>query len=554
MENDYESLRPYPIDISQDKVIEKIVFAKRKLIPQLTSFLFTILTYPLKLLSKYKNKKLAEKNKTNEEIDAKEIPPIHISTSTSTMDLKFYYIIRYGKIWFKPIGAHCDSSWKLFGDNGFIDQFQTPLISISVDGDNILAVDENQIIHYAKSNQIICKVSFDCPQWEIIESRVKWTQKWFNMDGVSLVVNLFKNPILKSLKNSRNICMSHKGPDTMYYTDMKGKKHPDPYVGVTTIYCLNEDGTRIFFADPWLQNKFENELTTPEDGQFIAESMATSGSTLFLIQRGRNEFGKEINKMYTRFADFDSIGSNPALASTYNPNNNVPLIRYLPSEDWIRQPYINIQGKTRLTKDISIYQIGWGQNNRQLRVQGTDANGNYGFYFKNIYDKQWNFQITNDVIISENEFLSQSISFIGFEKGSQICFDYSNGQFNSNIKDIHFENIILEKFSHRGLNERGLHTKLILILDKNNQISIPLYARRGWRSLIGLSKSNLWKLVIPLKYFQNDNYQIQFILEKIFQNKFRHNVYVYETKQEIFITNTFCSRTKFKFTFKIKSI
>ncbi|CAF0861293.1 unnamed protein product [Adineta steineri] len=264
--------------------------------------------------------------------------------------------------------------------------------------------------------------------------------------------------------------MSHKGPDTMYYTDMKGKKHPDPYVGVTTIYCLNEDGTRIFFADPWLQNKFENELTTPEDGQFIAESMATSGSTLFLIQRGRNEFGKEINKMYTRFADFDSIGSNPALASTYNPNNNVPLVRYLPSEDCIKQPFINIQGKARSTKNISIYQIGWGQNNRQLRVQGTDVN---------------------------------------------------------------------EKLSHRGLNERGLHTKLILILDKNNQISIPLYARRGWRSLIGLSKSNLWKLVIPLEYLQNDNYQIQLILEKIFQNKFRHNVYVYETKQEIFITNTF---------------
>ncbi|CAF0790164.1 unnamed protein product [Adineta steineri] len=125
------------------------------------------------------------------------------------------------------------------------------------------------------------------------------------------------------------MCMSHKEPDTMYYTDIKGKKHPDPYVSVTTIYYLNEDTTRIFFADPWLQN----ELTTPEGGQFIAESMATSGSTLFLIQRRRNEFGKEINKMYTRFADFDSIGSNPALASTYNPNNNVPLVRYLPSED-----------------------------------------------------------------------------------------------------------------------------------------------------------------------------------------------------------------------------
>ncbi|UJR07251.1 hypothetical protein I4U23_011539 [Adineta vaga] len=551
MENCNEVLRPYPIDPSQDRVIRKIVFAKRKLIPRLTSFLFTILTYPLKLFCKYRNKKSIPEN--IQEIDSKEISSIYVSTPTSTMDSKFYYILRYGKIWFKPIGAHPDSSFKLFGDYGFIDQFQIPLISISVDGDNILAVDQNQIIHYAKSNQIICQVSFDCPQWKIIESRIKWTQKWFNMDGVSLLVNLFKNPILKSLKNSRNICMSHKGHETMYYTDMNGKKHPDPYVGVTTIYCLNEDGTRIFFADPWLQNKFENELTTPEDGEFVAESMATSGSTLFLLQRAKNHLGKEINKMYTRFADFDSIGSNPALTSTYNRKNNIPLVRFLPSEDWLQQPFINIQGKARLTKHISIHQIGWGQNNRQLRVQGTNSEGSVGFYFKNIYEKNWDFQITNDIQISEEEFLSESIEHIGFTKGPQICFDYENGELESNFKGIRLKNIILEKFSHRGLNERGLHTKLILISNDNCQLSIPLYARRGWKSLIGLSKSNLWKLVIPYEYFQQENSDIQQILNDLFHNRFRHNVCVEESNQQITITNTFFSSAKFKFIFKNKS-
>ncbi|CAF4732485.1 unnamed protein product, partial [Rotaria sp. Silwood2] len=180
---------------------------------------------------------------------------------------------------------------------------------------------------------------------------------------------LFKNPILKSLPHYRSIVMSHKGHDTMYYTDMNGKKHPDPYVGVTTIYILNEDGTRIFFADPWLQNKFDNELTTPEDGQFKAETLAASASTVFLIQRARNEYGKEVNKIFTRFADFDSIGSNPALRATYNQNNIIPLIRIIPSEDWIEQPSILLDEKARLTKNISILQIGWGQDNRQLRVQ-----------------------------------------------------------------------------------------------------------------------------------------------------------------------------------------
>ncbi|CAF3839975.1 unnamed protein product [Adineta steineri] len=551
MENDKDVLRPYPVDSSQDKIFHKIVFAKRDLIPRITSFLFTILTYPLMLISKYLNKRSIIEN--GEEKDAKEIGSIYVSTRINAMDSKFYYVVRDGKIWFKPIGAHKDASWKLFGGNGFIDNCKTPLISLSADGDNILAVDQNQIIHYAKSNQIICQVSFDCPTWKIIESRVKWTEKWFNMDGVSLIVNLFKNSILKSLENNRSICMSHKGHDTIYYTDMKGKKHPDPYVGVTTIYTLNNDGTRIFFADPWLQNKFENELTTPEEGQFIAESMATSGSTLFLIQRARNEFGKEINKIYTRFADFDSIGSNPALRATYNINNNIPLIRIIPSEDWIKQPDISIQDKARLTKNISILQIGWGQNNRQLRVQGQNQYGQNGFYFKNIYEKQWNFQITNHIDLLEEEFLSQFIPHTGFAKGPQITFDYENGQLQSNLINHSIKNIILEKFSHRGLNERGLHTKLILIFENNSNLSIPLYARRGWKSLIGISQENIWKLVIPLNYFQQNQFFIKQILGKIFNNKSRHSVYVTQTQHEISITNQFFTRSKFKFIFKMKT-
>jgi len=302
MSDENDSLRPYPIDSSQDKVIEKIVFAKRDVIPRITSFIFYMLTFPFMILSKYLNKRSVIEN--GEEKNSNEIGPIYVCTRTNAMDSKFFYVVRDGKIWFKPIAAHPDAHWKLFGGNGFIDNTKTPLISLSADGDNILAVDQNQIIHYAKSNQIICQISFDCPQWKIIESRVKWTEKWFNMDGISLIVNLFKNPILKSIENYRSIAMSHKGRDTMYYTDMIGKKHPDPYVGVTTIYILNQDGTRIFFADPWLQNKFENELTTPEEGRFKAETLSASASTVFLIQRARNKNGEEINKMFTRFGVF----------------------------------------------------------------------------------------------------------------------------------------------------------------------------------------------------------------------------------------------------------
>jgi hypothetical protein len=257
--------------------------------------------------------------------------------------------------------------------------------------------------------------------------------------------------------------------------------------------------------------------------------------------------------MFTRFADFDSIGSNPALKSTYNLNNKIPLIRIIPGEDWIQQPSISLQGKARLTKNISILQIGWGQNNRQLRVQGQNQYGENGFYFKNIYQTQWNFQITNDIHINEEEFLSESIPHIGFEQGPQIAFDYENGRLEPNRISSPIK-IRLEKFAQRGLNERGLHTKLVLILNNGFKLSISLYARRGWKSLMGISHENIWKLVIPIEYFAPDDLSLKEILEKHFNNRSRHSVYVYEGKEEIRITNVLFTRCKFKFIFKIKSV
>jgi len=541
-------LRPYPVDPEQDEVVRRIVRIREKgLLKRIQSFISNTSQRLNHSICKCCHRTPREEN--SEEKDANEIIPPFVCTSIDAIDSKYFYAIREGRIWFKPIAAHRDACWKLFDENGYINKRRSRLISLSTDGNNIIAVDENRTIHYAKTNRVICQISFDCPQWKIIQSIVKWKEKWFSMDGVSLIVNLFKNPILHPPQNARSIAISHKGPDTMYYTDMNGKKHPDPYVGVTTIYVLNEDGTRIFFADPWLYNKFKNEITGPEDGRFKAETLAASGSTIMLFQRARNECGEEINKIYTRFADFDSIGSNPALKATYNRNNRVPLVRYLPSEDWIQQPCIPLSGKARLTKNIAILQTGWGQNNRQLRVQGQDANNRNGYYFKNIYDTIWTFEITDNVVIEEAEFLPDSVPLTGFEQGPQIIEDYEKGTLNAPAMNTPLETA-LEKFSRRGLNERGLHTKLVIKLEDDFRWSLSLYARRGWKSLLGISDKNIWKLTMPDEYYDNEDGQVQEILHRIFKNKRKHSVNVYERADEIRVTNVFGSRCKFKFNFR----
>ncbi len=151
MSSEENNLRPYPIDPFQDKtIVHKIAFTKRDVIPQITSFIFDVLTFPFIILCKVLNKWAVVQN--NEEKPASEIGPIYVCTRTDPMDSKFFYAVRDGRIWFKPMAAHPHASWKLFGGNGFIDNTKTPLISVSADGDNILAVDKNQIIHYAKRN------------------------------------------------------------------------------------------------------------------------------------------------------------------------------------------------------------------------------------------------------------------------------------------------------------------------------------------------------------------------------------------------------------------
>ena len=95
---------------------------------------------------------------------------------------------------------------------------------------------------------------------------------------------------------------------------------------------------------------------------------------------------------------------------------------------------------------------------------------------------------------------------------------------------------------------------LVFKFENDVQLSLPLYARRGWKSLIGISDKNIWKLIIPDEYYDHDNTQVQETIRRIFRRKRRHTVNVYERPDEIRITSVFGQLSKFKFTFrKIKT-
>lgn len=529
-----DPLAPYPPPSEkQDRLVHRVeIFANglKKI-----SHVIKLPFYPVsKLKKKILKRKWQERAQAvpRDELIAPQEQAVYVANSTHAMDHNFFYILKNGRIWYKPIAAPQYSTWLLFGPDG-LPPSGLKLSSISSDGRNLVAIDEEGIVNYVHSNDINFVVTDN--GWKIKDINLDWTDRWLAIPVVKNIVELLRSNHLKLPDDCIAFAISQKGPETAYYTDMNGKKQPEFLVGVTTLYALCKNG-RIFFADPWLGNGFRNEITAPRDGQFVAENMAAAASTIFLIRRDEN--GRA--EMYTRFADFDSTGSDPLLPASYDPDNEIPLVRRIPGEDWIKQPEIPLEKQARLTSQISVIQTGRGQNNRQLRVEGTNANGEPGFYFKRIYENQWHFELTPGQTLE-------------FKNPPQLSEPPSppvdlNGEIFTNKANTPLKTVALKKFLHHGLNERGLHTVIELTLNNGRKLTLPLYARRGLVHLFG-KRNNLpnWQLVMPNEYKLDRDIEVKTALKVIFKNKMHISVSVNEfTNGDIEIYN---KHKRFKFAF-----
>ena len=64
----------------------------------------------------------------------------------------------------------------------------------------------------------------------------------------------------------------------------------------------------------------------------------------------------------------------------------------LPNEEWAKQPGIPLSSQARITRHITIFQTGRGNDARELRVGGLSPEGKTGFYYKNLKDTEWQFK------------------------------------------------------------------------------------------------------------------------------------------------------------------
>lgn len=180
----------------------------------------------------------------------------------------------------------------------------------------------------------------------------------------------------------------HSGFDE-YFVDIAGRKND--FWGILMLYMLRGDGQRITHFDPWLPADESREICPPEEGAAMMEGLSASGSTMMVVtSRGR---------IYTRLYDFDISGANTVLHdySWFDQEGVEDYKIQLPAPGWIRHP--DVPGS--VTNRVSIRKISPGTEHRIMRIEGTDASGNSGFWEKDISelgDEAWHFVFTGEAL------------------------------------------------------------------------------------------------------------------------------------------------------------
>ena len=332
------------------------------------------------------------------------LPPqeFYFETPKLAIGSDAYYAVEEGRLWRKD--KNIDSQWELWGETGLpYDVLKEVPFSRSIivdqvyaDGDIVIATNKTDGRIYIYQTSVSGLVPPAKAYW--------WDETW----GAP-----FGKPIYMP-QNAKGIAVARRSYNTIrYLEDAYGNKvkaggtgpiagdGKQTFGGLIHIYVLSEDGTRINYADTGLPPGFAYQFGTPLRGRFIAENIAASGSTVFLI-------GKT-GRIFTRICDFDHNGNNPMMYHyTYEkleldrtPEENKWTLS-LPTPPWHEHAEIPLSGEAVITKKIAMLGTGEGNGERELRVQGTDQAGDFGYYYKKLNEQNWNFKITGEQFSAED--------------------------------------------------------------------------------------------------------------------------------------------------------
>ena len=305
---------------------------------------------------------------------------IYIKTATQTFNKDYQFTLADGRIFYKSrTGAKGPAEWEPL-ETGLpyskIGKFKTPkrVIALAGDVDSILAMDEDGKVY----------------EYYFERTTIRRHITWYHVMGFPTKGQLALN---RTTGSSRAWTAGTRRSEVLWYEDIFGNQHHYGSMGIETYYMMNEAGDTIRFTDSGLPADLSRSMPLPERGAFIARNISASASTLFVI----NDAGE----MYTRLIDFDTMGGDPMFFRYTYKNEKQPykgsdyITNFnewgLPNEEWAKQPGIPLSGQARITRHITIFQTGRGNDARELRVGGLSPEGKTGFYYKNLKDTEWQF-------------------------------------------------------------------------------------------------------------------------------------------------------------------
>ncbi len=302
------------------------------------------------------------------------------------------FALRRGSLFTRP--RNSGAPWRKVGTPGCLDGH---IAAMSVNNNMVVALDRNGWI-YSMDN--------------VLSGPMLWN--WTRMFGAPIW--LWPGMQVPTQGRARNKwAISHRMSKS--FVDARGHTHPTA-AGLVQLISLTGNGSRIVFQDPWLPPDHSYEIGGPLGGRFISESVSSSGSVTFVM----NRFGD----MFTRKYDLDLAGSNDIpgrytwqiqdrrtpsapdqLQERFNPGYAAIS---LPAQEWQHQP--KIPGE--VTARISIHDTGVRMEDRELRVEGRSG-GQDGYWHKGLAQPQWQFTPTrrplaDTVLAGANPGVDQSSS------------------------------------------------------------------------------------------------------------------------------------------------
>ena len=378
-------------------------------------------------------------------------PPL-VPSLVEGAGIKQHYLVRDGQL---LVRTAADTDWRALAPPP---EAVKPIIAVSADEDDFyVVVTSDGLLH----------AHFPCPPDD--SACQPFMTRW----GLPFLEHRQRPlglPFAVDHLRAGRVAFSVRHKTVAQYEEPGGRAVNWGRAGTSSLFVLDDTGTRIFLADPWLPPDFSREVPPPTHNSepLVLASIAASASQLMAITVD--------GRVFTRFYDYDVNGGTPFFfydhrlplddAFANEPPTSLAseaMTRLVPAEPWREQAPIG----GRVSRRIAIVQTGVGNLTRRMSVVG-ELDGQRGVFQKSIADLAWRF-VGADEAVSAEEWLtapttttpttlpSPKLSMGGWWRMESV---HDRRQVHASTNDFWFHNEVAHITLHTGEGDVELTVQL----------------------------------------------------------------------------------------------